>query len=455
MHNPIANIAIVTLIAISGCTAPSSNLQNEINDIMLLKPENKKIRNTEKIAEAMDLKSAILKSIPKDPTFMAAAAKFREKDYRVKVESASRKMQLNADATSGFMREESKLSTDNTAGISASLRLSQLVYDGGQTDARVELARIDSINAANSLKAIASSVAFDVASAVVEYQTSTAQLQLLDEFSKRANKLRDQIQKLTSSGLIDKSILLSADSEIGELNLRQLQLSEKKDRSINEMLRFFQKVPNENFVVESPLSEINTSDLNVLWQTAPEIKSSAGALLAARYQLRLAEAAMSPTVSANAGVSSPMSNDDPTTYSLGLVANWTIGDGGRRKAKIDASKQSLSAAQNELDSIKQETKRKFDAGLSKKQTLIKQIKEILNKKRRADTKLQILSDQMSTGQTNMKEILSANAAVYQISDQIITLRSELTILQYELARNSDSLLNFIDFDVTVSTENAK
>ena len=133
----------------------------------------------------------------------------------------------------------------------------------------------------------------------------------------------------------------------------------------------------------------------------------------------------------------------------------TIGDGGRRKAKIDASKQSLSAAQNELDSIKQETKRKFDAGLSKKQTLIKQIKEILNKKRRADTKLQILSDQMSTGQTNMKEILSANAAVYQISDQIITLRSELTILQYELARNSDSLLNFIDFDVTVSTENAK
>jgi outer membrane protein TolC len=150
-----------------------------------------------------------------------------------------------------------------------------------------------------------------------------------------------------------------------------------------------------------------------------------------------------------------MSHDDPTTYSLGLVANWTIGDGGRRKAKIDASKQSLSAAQNELDSIKQETKRKFDAGLSKKQTLIKQIKEILNKKRRADTKLQILSDQMSTGQTNMKEILSANAAVYQISDQIITLRSELTILQYELARNSDSLLNFIDFDVTVSTENAK
>jgi outer membrane protein TolC len=137
------------------------------------------------------------------------------------------------------------------------------------------------------------------------------------------------------------------------------------------------------------------------------------------------------------------------------VANWTIGDGGRRKAKIDASKQSLSAAQNELDSIKQETKRKFDAGLSKKQTLIKQIKEIQNKKKRADTKLQILSDQMSTGQTNMKEILSANAAEYQISDQIITLRSELTILQYELARNSDSLLNFIDFDVTVSTENAK
>ncbi|MDA9209466.1 hypothetical protein N9O77_01735, partial [bacterium] len=85
MHNPIANIAIVTLIAISGCTAPSSNLQNEINDIMLLKPENKKIRNTEKIAEAMDLKSAMLKSIPKDPTFMAAAAKFREKNYRVKV----------------------------------------------------------------------------------------------------------------------------------------------------------------------------------------------------------------------------------------------------------------------------------------------------------------------------------------------------------------------------------
>ena len=76
-----------------------------------------------------------------------------------------------------------------------------------------------------------------------------------------------------------------------------------------------------------------------------------------------------------------MSNDDPTTYSLGLVANWTIGDGGRRKAKIDASKQSLSAAQNELDSIKQETKRKFDAGLSKKQTLIKQIKEIQNKKK--------------------------------------------------------------------------
>lgn len=93
--------------------------------------------------------------------------------------------------------------------------------------------------------------------------------------------------------------------------------------------------------------------------------------------------------------------------------------------------------------------------MSKKQTLIKQIKEIQNKKKRADTKLQILSDQMSTGQTNMKEILSANAAVYQISDQIITLRSELTILQYELARNSDSLINFIDFDVTVSTENAK
>ena len=455
MYNTIVNIAIVTLFAIAGCTAPTSNLEESLNNIILLEPENIEIRNTEKLTEATDIKTAIHNSIPNDPTFIAAAAKVKEKNYVVKVETASRKTQINIDAKSGVVREQTGLSTDDTVGVSANVSLSRLVYDGGQTDARVELARINSINAANSLKAIASSVAFDVASAVTDYQTSTAQLQLLTDFFNRGKKLRDQIEKLTSSGLIDKSVLLSADSEIGELTLRSFQLTENKDRSINQILRFFQQVPKGNLLIESPLREISTSDLDALWQTAPKIKSSAGALLVARYQLSLAEAGMSPTITSNAGVSSPMSNSDPTSYSLGLVANWTLWDGGRRQARIDASKQSLVAAQNELDSIKKETKREFDAGLSRRKTIMKKIKEIQIKKNRADTKLQILSDQISTGQTNMKEILSANASVYQISDQIITLESELTKLQYELAKNSDRLLNFIGFDITVSTENAK
>lgn len=440
----------VAMLTVTGCMVKSpddSIISKSLDDFM--ETSSKSHVKEKKIQFGIndDIKSKLKKAVWNDHATIAAQARLKESGASIIAVEGTLKPQLGLSVNAGVLREQLQSSTNDTVGAGANISLTQLLYDGGSTEARISIAQIAQIKAQTSFQEVASSVAFDAATALIDYRTSTARIDLLDGYLARGQVLTEQLSKLTSNGIINKSVYLSAQMELEDLSLGRLKLIETKKDSYERLSRFFMGVPKEFSELGSPIEGLSLSKLEGLWLSSPKVTAAAAEVLGAKQALDLAKAAMKPSVALSAGASSPMSEVGSTDFSLGVNINWTLGDGGQRKANIRSAEQRVIMLERNFSSTQDEVRRKIKSSLSQRLSLIQSLKQYRGQQTSAESQRDIAANQLSTGQVSIRQLVDTNIRAYRISDQVLVAETEQIILEYRLASSALRLLEWLSVDV--------
>jgi outer membrane protein TolC len=451
--------ALFTLLfALSACEATQhsgANLKSEIKRLSKVTPRDSgQSASARKLSGIFnnDLYNAILYS----PEYLSAMSTVAETKSQILLASADRKLQMSASANAGqIVKNGAGASSTTDHGASVNLSVSQLIFDGGASVARIDVAQVKSFIAEIDVEMVANNTAKDAAAAWVKLTTLNARDKLLQTLTTKTEKMLTQMETLVTSGMIDKSASASAEIAVRALLLEKANIDAQIAAASASYMVFFGSVPKNLSTPQSLLTSADLIQIQRNWSSAPILLQTSAQVLAAKQSLIAAQGSEKPTLGFKAGVSSPMEKDERTTYAIGVELAWILGDGGRRKANTAAQAANLKAAEQKLKGAKLAGKRELDTALSRRTTIIASLKILAAQEVSSQNELKIMWSQLPTGQTSVRQLIQAEEKAYRTSDQKISVESELLKLDFEMLASSGLLSKKLGLSANKKTTKAE
>jgi outer membrane protein TolC len=241
---------------------------------------------------------------------------------------------------------------DLTSTYATSVRVQQAIYSGGAISGQREATRhdADAAGAARSQTVADLRLTAQLAYWVVVRASATADVARAQQ--DRAKRLLDDTQALLAAGMAVRADVLAARERVANATLQVITADaavQNARAQLRSLLHF--DVATHLELADSlagplprppaPAEELEASALTM----RPELAASSAQLAALRSRERLAHAEARPTVGAVAewDYSRPNQRYFPQTdqwkasWSVGLVASWTLFDGGKARADSAAS----------------------------------------------------------------------------------------------------------------------
>ena len=437
------NLALITVMfALSACGAPqysTSNLNSEVN---ALSKVSSNILSQPELAKNLsgDFTNDLSIIAINSPEYIASVSAYNSSLSQILVADADRELQISASANAGqTIKDGAGLASTTERGASANLSVSQLIFDGGSSVARIDQARANAFIAEMAVELAANTTAKDAAVSWINLDTLNTRDILLQALMAKTEKMLTQMETLVSSGMVDKSASASAEIAARALSLEKANLDAQIAAAAASYMKFFGTIPKD---LPTPPSLLTTADLAHIksnWNRAPIVAQTAAQVLSAKQSLIAAQGREKPTIGFKAGMASPMEKDERTTYAIGLEATWIIGDGGRREADTAAQLANLKAAEQLLKGAKLAGKRELDTALSRRAALIASLETLAAQEAASQNELDIMSSQLATGQTTVRQLIQAEEKAYRTSDQRISVASELLKIDFEMLASSGLL----------------
>jgi len=374
------------------------------------------------------------------PEYIAAQSAAAEAREMIAVSEAARKPQLRASSNLGRLTETGAgIATKSTEGASASVTMSQIVYDGGASLAAVDGAQAAAYAAEIETQVVANRAAHDAGAAWIDAQTIEARQRALAAVMSKADEMLGQIDTLVASGMVDKSASTSADIAVRNLELEQSQLDASQHEITARYIKQFGSPPKNLGQPPKLLTQADLAKIQKDWATSPSLLQSAAGVLSAKQALLAAQGREKPTIGLSSGITSPMSRTDQSSYAVGFEVSWIIGDGGRRKADTAAKAARLEAAQQALEGLKLQGKSQLDTAVSQREALLKSLTMLSAQNTAASKEIEILWSQLATGQTTVRQLIDAEVSAYRTADRQITAKAELAKLELKMLATSGLL----------------
>ncbi|MDC1480921.1 TolC family protein [Ascidiaceihabitans sp.] len=447
--NYIKSAMLTSLFALSACEAPQYSEETlkaqieELSEVSSSTSKQKKI----KIVLSGDFTSDLSRATKYSPEYLAARSNATSSFAQISIAAADLKPQVLANANAGqTIKDGSGLASSKQTGASANLSVKKLIFDGGASAARIDVAQADAFIAEMNTEIVVNNIAKDAAVVWVNLNTLNNRNQLLQALITKTNGMNAQIQTLVTSGMIDKSASASAEIALRALVLEEVKLNVQISEASANFIKYFGTLPKH---LSAPTSLLTSSDLQQIqkdWSKSPIMLQSAAKVLAAKQMLIAAQGGQKPTVNFKTGVISPMDRGERTDYAVGLELNWIIGDGGRRKANTAAQAASLKAAEHALAAAKLNGKEALDAILSKRAAIITSIEIIASQEISTQNELEIMWSQLPTGQTSVRQLIEAEEKAYRTSDAKIRVGADLLTLEFEMLAQSGILATKLALD---------
>ena len=437
------NLAIITaMFALSACGAPqysTAKLNSEVNALSKASPN---VLSQSKLAKTLsgEFNGDLSKVVTNSSEYISSMSSYKSALSQILVADADREMQISASANAGqTVKDGAGLSSTTERGASANLSISQLIFDGGSSVAKIDLARANAFIAEMDVELVANTTAKDAAVSWVNLDTLYKRDARFQTLMSKTEKMLTQMETLVASGMIDKSASASAEIAARALTLEKANLDAQIAAASASYMKFFGTAPKS---LPTPPSLLTAADLTHIernWHRAPIMAQTAAQVLAAKQSLRAAQGREKPTVGFKAGMASPMEKDERTTYAIGLEVSWIIGDGGRREANTAAQAANLKAAEQKLKGAKLAGKQQLDTALSRRAALSTSLETLAAQETASQNELNIMWSQLATGQTTVRQLIQAEEKAYRTSDQRISVASELLKIDFEMLANSGLL----------------
>jgi outer membrane protein, adhesin transport system len=391
------------------------------------------------------LVSAVRASVLRHDGYRAALALERDAMARAGIAESARRPQVNATANvgaAGDLGSASALSTGAIAGVT----VSQLVFDGGESAARVNRSTAEALAAQAERTLRSNELALEAASTWIDVWQFDQRLRLLRMRSEEMETLVTQIERMATNGMLDRAALDSARRQIIDITLEDTRLSSSLAEARVRFGRMFGAAPNR---LERPAEIVSLPQARAqarAWREAPALLRAAAQAHAARSAVDEAQAAFSPRASLQAALRGPTGTGSGADANVGLSLQYTLGDGARRQSQLESAQARAEAVDAQLTDA-QSTLEAEIAGILARLTAIEEsMPLIVQKIRLSESESRIARSQIVTGQSNLRQLIEAEIENYRARDQQIAMQAEQWKLQLTIAARTGALARQLQLD---------
>lgn len=351
-----------------------------------------------------------------------------------------RRLQVNGNANLGGTQETGGSTADETTtGVAGGFNISQLIYDGGESTAAVNQATAEALAVRAERETRGNDLALQAARAWIDVWQFEERLGLLRARTTEMDTMVAQMERMAANGFVDRATLDSARRQIVDIRLDETRLVADVHEARVRFVRFYNRAPKR---LGQPAEIITLSQARAAaatWQQAPGLKRSAAEWLTADSAVASAEAAFRPRARLQAGVSSPMQDGESTDTSVGLVLQYTFGDGGRRRSQLEAAQARATAMEAQLADAQRTLEAELDAALTRLAAIERSMPLVAEQIRLSASEAETSRSQITTGQSTLRELVEAEVENYRAQDRQIAMQAERQILLLTIAGRTGEL----------------
>jgi outer membrane protein, adhesin transport system len=407
--------------------------------------------DTSEAAQPVSLQSgfrgAIAEAVQASPAYGAALALEREAFSNIGVASSARLPQLGVNANLGGIRAGD---AEPETGVASNLSISQMLYDGGESAATVNRATAQALATQAERRVRGNEIALEAARAWIDVWQYGQRLDLLQARTAEMNSVTSQIERMASTGMIDRTALDSARRQIVDVSLEEVRLQTGLQEAQLRFDRYFNLPGARPSRPDEVVTQQDALRLAQQWQEAPLLQRSAAELIVARNSAIIAQAGFQPRARLEAGVRSPLEQGESVNSSVGLSLTYTLGDGGRRQASLRGAEERLEAAQAQLSEAQRSLNAELEGAVTRLQAIERSMALVAENIRLSTSEAETVRSQIVTGQSNLRQLIEAEIAAYRAQDQQIAMQAEKLTLQLVIAASTGALGDLIGLELAAA-----
>lgn len=372
--------------------------------------------------------AALLVAVSQNELYRAALAAETAAKAQVDVASSGTRPQISSSLNAGLIQDASSNNGDVEKGAIAGVNLSQLIYDGGETTANVNRANAEVLIAEADRMVRGNDVASRASQAWVDVWKHQSRAELLASRLTKLNELVGQIERMAANGMVDRSVVDSATRERLEFEMVDLNIQADLQDAELRFERVFNTSPAR---LRLPENVVTATDIRAAVgapRQAPELQLSAAELIVARSAVARAEAGFEPRIRLQAGLRSPVDEQDDANGSLGVVVEYVIGDGGRRQSQLESATAQMQRSEAQFTASKQAFETEMNISVARLDAIERSLPVVTQREALAAERIETLQSQLATGQTGLSQLIDAEIQLYRVRDQLVTMRAEREIL---------------------------
>ena len=385
---------------------------------------------------------ALRSAVSTNEGYLGALALEAEAMGQVGAVASVRRPQLVGSANIGGIRETGS-NAETTTGVAGGMNLSQLVYDGGTSSSAMNRATALALSAQAARVVQGNEIALNAAQAWIGLWQYSERLRLLQARTSEMDMLVEQIERMASNGMLDKASLENAQRQIVDIKLEESRLIAGQAEAQVLFQRFFNAKPSN---VPQPSELVSATQARALaqdWQTAPGLQRQAAELLAAQAAVGEARSAFKPSARLQAGARSPLDSDESTDLTVGLSLEYSFNDGGRRKKQLEVAEARVTATDAQLSDAQRGLEAELQAGLTRLVSIERAMPLLADKLRLSRLEAETARSQMQTGQSNLRQLVEAEIAIYRAQDEQIAMQAEQQVLLLTIAARTGALSRLV------------
>lgn len=446
----LRTIALMTVLGLSACMSsgptsmPSSAaLPETVSDSTLFDLRNMMAASRTKVDTTLGFPKAVAMAVLADPETRAARQTIYAGGAGVSEVQAALKPQVSGRLYAGVQD-----ATTGDTGAAATLTLSQMLYDGGETKALVSAAELRHQAAFQSYRAALNASALSATTAWIDLNRYA---QLQNQIVRRLdvlNPLIAQLEQVFSAGVADATAIASAKRQINAIRVTEADIAQQYMGARDRFARIFGASPASTTYDASLIrsrAPRSISEDAVL--RAPETLAAYLELQAAKSDLVALKARGGFDVGVEAQVVEPADgNAADRDASIGLVFRKTFYDGNRLKSQIAGAEMNVA---RQTDLITASYDRAIEQGrrnLQAVKTLRRSAELAREDAEIAGQEVELLRQQLSIGQSALEQVLAAEARLFSAQAQQINFNADSDLAQVALLANLGQLADVIGVD---------
>ncbi|WP_408086825.1 TolC family outer membrane protein [Rhodoplanes sp. SY1] len=397
-------------------------------------------------AHADTLQTALVRAYQTNPVLNAERARQRGTDEDVSIALSGYRPQINAALSPSLIALRDLLPGGNTEratlrGYTAQLTITQVLFNGFRTGNQVRQAESQVLSGREALRGVEQSVLLD---AVTAYMNVVANQSLVEAQRTNVTFLRETLgttRKRLDAGDVTPTDVAQAEARLarGNADLNAAEVALAIAQATYEQVI---GAPPGRLAAAEPIDRLlprgRDEAVSLARRDNPAVKGAQFDIDVSQYAIKIAEGALYPTLTAQAGLQRDR-NTDTTLGSKGTDQAFLTGslqvpiyDGGQAAAQVRQSKEVLTQARIVLDRVRTQTNTATVAAWVTNEGAKIALSAAEAEVRAGTIALQGVQREAQAGQRTTLEVLNSQQDLTQARSRLILAQRDRVVASYTL-----------------------